>query len=357
MGQKCARRFPSPPSVSTVPCKIAVRASIGRGRSKSSGFLSFVPLFMTSAAEYLVNMKRHVRMCRKDFPGKLLAQGLGEEFLNGNIKLLGEDDGETRVDVVDLGSSQSDFLVALSVLGLQFHVADSDRKLLDLALVLLDRGSLSFGLDLLRLEFVLELLLQLGGGFESLVKLLGLHLLLTFCLELLVLLFEFLGDLLAFLLNEIFVVLLLPFFVETLGESKPLSALLLLELGLERQHHLLDTVLLILDSINLVLYLLHLSGVSGGDEALPLSRRRFEYDLVRWLESYVLELQRAATNSVSFVIALLVTSTKRELIDKVDGSCALTVSHQLGLEFALIVLANSVDMLLQLSGLFKLLEI
>jgi hypothetical protein len=35
-----------------------------------------------------------------DGPVKLLAKCLGEEFLNGDVKFLGEDDGETGINVV-----------------------------------------------------------------------------------------------------------------------------------------------------------------------------------------------------------------------------------------------------------------
>jgi hypothetical protein len=35
-----------------------------------------------------------------DGPVELLAECLGEEFLNGDVKFLGEDDGETGIDVV-----------------------------------------------------------------------------------------------------------------------------------------------------------------------------------------------------------------------------------------------------------------
>lgn len=35
-----------------------------------------------------------------DGPIELLAQRLREEPLNGDVELLGEDDGETRIDVV-----------------------------------------------------------------------------------------------------------------------------------------------------------------------------------------------------------------------------------------------------------------
>jgi hypothetical protein len=37
---------------------------------------------------------------RLDRPVELLAQRLGEELLNGYVELLGEDDSETRIDVV-----------------------------------------------------------------------------------------------------------------------------------------------------------------------------------------------------------------------------------------------------------------
>ena len=35
-----------------------------------------------------------------DGPFELLAQGLGEELLNGYVELLAEDDGETGVDII-----------------------------------------------------------------------------------------------------------------------------------------------------------------------------------------------------------------------------------------------------------------
>ena len=35
-----------------------------------------------------------------DGPFELLAQGLGEEALDGDVELLGEDDGEAGIDVI-----------------------------------------------------------------------------------------------------------------------------------------------------------------------------------------------------------------------------------------------------------------
>jgi len=37
---------------------------------------------------------------RFDSPGELLPKRLGEEFLDGNVELVGKDNSETRVDVV-----------------------------------------------------------------------------------------------------------------------------------------------------------------------------------------------------------------------------------------------------------------
>ncbi|KAI7360094.1 topoisomerase I [Hortaea werneckii] len=65
----------------------------------------------------------------------------------------------------------------------------------------------------------------------------------------------------------------------------------------------------------------------------------------------------SATNSVCLVLAFLVTGTQRELIDKVDCSGTLSLSHDLGLKFFVVVFANRGDVLLQLTSLLELLVI
>ena len=48
---------------------------------------------------------------------------------------------------------------------------------------------------------------------------------------------------------------------------------------------------------------------------------------VRRLESDVFTSQRATAYSVGFILALLVTRTKRQLVDEVHRRCSLPISH------------------------------
>ena len=60
----------------------------------------------------------------------------------------------------DFGGAESDLLVVLSVLALQFRIVDALIKFGELCLKFVDAGGLGVGLDLAGLLFALELLLQ-----------------------------------------------------------------------------------------------------------------------------------------------------------------------------------------------------
>ena len=85
--------------------------------------------------------------------------------------------------------------------------------------------------------------------------------------------------------------------------------------------------------------------------------QEIEYDSLRGLQSDMLELQRAATDRVGFILSLLVTSTECKLIDEVNSSSTLAVSHHLRIEIFSVVLPNAIDVLLEFSCLLKLLEV
>jgi hypothetical protein len=74
--------------------------------------------------------------------------------------------------------------------------------------------------------------------------------------------------------------------------------------------------------------------------------KEVEDDVVRLLEGDVLTAEGATTDGVRLVFALLVTCTKRKLVDKVHRRGTLTVSHDLVLEIRVVVLTNAVDMFL-----------
>jgi len=46
----------------------------------------------------------------------------------------------------------------------------------------------------------------------------------------------------------------------------------------------------------------------------------------------VLDTERAATDGVRLILILLVTGSQRELVDEIEGDCALADSHLLRLE-------------------------
>ena len=71
----------------------------------------------------------------------------------------------------------------------------------------------------------------------------------------------------------------------------------------------------------------------------------------------MLHAEGAAADCVSLVLVLLVASPQRELVDEVEGDCALADAHLLGLEVGLVALADAADVLLQLAGLLVLLPV
>ena len=64
------------------------------------------------------------------------------------------------------------------------------------------------------------------------------------------------------------------------------------------------------------------------------------------LEGDVFASQRTAADSVRFVFALLITSTKRELVDEVHGGRALPVCGDFRPQLVGVVLSDSVDVTL-----------
>lgn len=71
----------------------------------------------------------------------------------------------------------------------------------------------------------------------------------------------------------------------------------------------------------------------------------------------VLEAERAAADRVGLVGALLVAVTEREAVDEVDGRRALPHHRLLVLEVRRVVLAHSVDVLLERARLLELLVV
>jgi hypothetical protein len=151
----------------------------------------------------------------------------------------------------DLGSSQGNLLVALLVLHLNLHVLDTLVDLVDVVLKLLDCGALALCIDFASLVLLLVLVRKLVSLLETLIELLGLHFLLAIILELLVVLLELLGDLLTQLFDFSILMLLDPLGGQILGTLKVLGTLLLLDLGIDVDHHHLGSPYLITKTVNL----------------------------------------------------------------------------------------------------------
>lgn len=71
-----------------------------------------------------------------------------------------------------------------------------------------------------------------------------------------------------------------------------------------------------------------------------------ERDEVGRFECDMLATQRAATNRIRLILALLVTSTKGQFVDEIHGGGTLTLSRKFRLKLGVIVLPDSVDMTL-----------
>ena len=71
-----------------------------------------------------------------------------------------------------------------------------------------------------------------------------------------------------------------------------------------------------------------------------------EDEEIRVFTGNVLETQRAAADGVRLVVILLVTRSKRELVDEIHGCGPLTDLHDLGLEFCVIVSTDAIDVFL-----------
>src|SRR5271156_3830324 len=76
-----------------------------------------------------------------------------------------------------------------------------------------------------------------------------------------------------------------------------------------------------------------------------------------WFQSDMLEFKRAASNGIGLIFSLFVASTECELIDQIDGSGLLSISHKLGFQSLAVVRTNLIDVIFQFSGLFELLVV
>ena len=151
----------------------------------------------------------------------------------------------------NLGSSKCNFLVVLLVFSLVSHVLNALVKLRDLNFELLDRWPTAFSLHLLGLILFLELVLKFLGDLEAFFEFVGLHLGLSLSPPFLVILLKLLLDLLLLLLDQKSLVLVDPFLVKIFIQLEVFCTLLLLEFGVEIEHHLLQSPLLIAQSLDL----------------------------------------------------------------------------------------------------------
>lgn len=208
-----------------------------------------------------------------DGPFELLAEGLGEELLDGDVELLTEDDGKTGVDIVldidkyegrinwqrgkwekthNLRSTQGNLLVVLFVLSLELHRLNTLLELLDGGLELLNGGSLAFGFHLASLVLLVEPLLHVLNDLKTRIQLACLHFFLSISNELLVVLLELLLDLLPLFFKQESLVFLDPFHVHILVHLEELGAFLLLQRGLKVEHLLLEAPTLIAKTLDLI---------------------------------------------------------------------------------------------------------
>ena len=100
-----------------------------------------------------------------DSPVEFLPKSLREKLLNRDLELFGKDNSQTWINVIlrkvsesfstckshtyDLAGTQRNLLIAFSVFSLKKHSGNTLVKFLDCCLALVDRWTLSFGLNLL----------------------------------------------------------------------------------------------------------------------------------------------------------------------------------------------------------------
>lgn len=133
------------------------------------------------------------------------------------------------VSTHNLGCTQSDFLVVFLVLSLDRHGLDTLVDLLGLCIKLLDCRASSLGFDLACLVLLLELLLHVCDGGETLFEFRGLHLLVAIGNALLVVFLELLVDLGPLLLDQEGLVLIDPFLIKILIDFEESSSSLLFQ--------------------------------------------------------------------------------------------------------------------------------
>ena len=74
--------------------------------------------------------------------------------------------------------------------------------------------------------------------------------------------------------------------------------------------------------------------------------KEVEGDQVRRLQCNMFASQRTTADCIRLIFALLITSTKRELVDEIHRRCALTLAHVLALQCFIVVETDLVDVIL-----------
>lgn len=93
-------------------------------------------------------------------------------------------------------------------------------------------------------------------------------------------------------------------------------------------------------------------------EANAIFAQKVEDDRVGLAERDMLKLERAAADRLSLVVGiLLVAGSQRELVNQVHGCGALPVRHDIALHLLVVIGTDPGDVLLELAGLLKLLEV
>lgn len=93
-------------------------------------------------------------------------------------------------------------------------------------------------------------------------------------------------------------------------------------------------------------------------EANAIFTQKVENDRLGLAERDVLKLERAAADRLSLVVGiLLVAGSQRKPVNQVHGCGALPVRHDIAFQLLVVVGTDPVNVLLELAGLLKLLEI
>lgn len=152
----------------------------------------------------------------------------------------------------NLGCTQSNFLVVFLVLGLDGHSLNALVDLLSLSVKLLDSRASGLSFDLAGLVLLLEFLLHIFDGVKTFFELGCLHLLFTISDPLFVIFLKLLVNFGPLLFNQEGLVLIDPFLIKIFVDLEEGSTPLLLQGGIQVEHHLLEAPLLISKSLDLL---------------------------------------------------------------------------------------------------------